>query len=332
MKGQKKRGKIIALIIVSVVVVLVAAFIIITLVMNITNGNLYPLMELKPDNTYVCKGISNGTGISGKNSPVDTFTIPAVYEDKPVTEVSSPTYADSQVHAYYLSVKTIIVEEGITEISDNAFPRKFYENLQKVVLPSTIEKLGSNMFDRKTVLEFAGNDKYSFENGCLVEKETNALVYAENANLPSGLKILRPYSLAELDIGEYDFAGIETIENNALYNSVLCAEPDFSSLKTIGDYAFGYSKGLKTVNLPVAETIGEYAFKGSSIESITISKTLQKWGEGAFEGSALTDMYYPGTLEEADAFIKSFSSQYYYSYPGGQYTVHGTDDSGYMRK
>ncbi len=335
---KKKRGKMIALIvIVSVAVALVATFIIIDLV----NAALYPFMELKTDGTYVCKGISGGTGPMGKNSPVDTFTIPAVYEGKPVTEVSSPEYPKDSSYPYsletcYYSVKTIIVEEGITVINDNAFPRHFYENLEKVVFPTTIKKLGNNIFDRNTVLEFAGSDSYSFENGCLVEKETHALIYAENANLPSGLKILRPYSLAELDIGGYDLAGIETIEtieHHALYKSTLCAKLNFSSLKTISDAAFRYCKGLKTVNLPVAETIGDYAFEGSSIESITVSKSLQKWGKGAFQDSALTDMYLSRTFEEVNAFIKSFASGYSYPYPFKRYyVIHCTDGDCYMRK
>ncbi len=173
------------------------------------------------------------------------------------------------------SVKTLIIETGITSIGSNAF----FEcgRLESVILEDGIETIGDSAFA-----------------GCC------------------GLKsITIPGSVKTIGIGAFDGCsglesvtlpdGIEIIERSTFsYCSSLKSITIPESVETIGDSAFAGCCGLKSITIPGSvKTIGIGAFDGcSGLESVILEGGIEIIDDEAFSYcSSLKSITIPGSVK-----------------------------------
>ena len=134
-------------------------------------------------------------------------------------------------------LKTVILNEGITEIGNNAFAESGITN---IIIPSTITKLGDNVFDSCTALESVVIP------GKITSFGTNIFQNCDNLTtvvIEEGIT----------KIPNYMFGGCTSLESVEFP----------TSMTTIGQYAFQNCTNLESIILPKGVTsIGSKAFSG----------------------------------------------------------------------
>lgn len=201
-------------------------------------------------------------------------------------------------------IKTVVFEEGMTTICDEAFSA--CNNLESVVLPDSLKEIGKSAFAYcrslksinipegvKKIGEYAFNQCMQLEGITLPDSLTECGEYA----FGGCRKISRvniPANLTEIPTGLfYDCTSIAgTIEI-----------PD--GIKKIGEYAFGYCSSLTKVSIPASvEEIDSFnPFRGCvNLSDITIDSNNKNYvmQNGGLYNSDMTAMYayLPGRTEE----------------------------------
>lgn len=183
----------------------------------------------------------------------------------------------------YSGIETkVVVPEGIREIATGAFTSS---NIESVILPSTLKKIGENAFMYAKQLK-------------KIEIPSSVTTISKGAFSYSGLEmIVLPKKLKNI--------GANTFSGTKLREIIL---PD--GLKTIGDSAFKNCFQLKKVIFPASiEKIGNYAFSESAIKNTNLSQCHPQFGWNAFglcegladqEGFVVID----GVLFESPAMYK----------------------------
>lgn len=172
------------------------------------------------------------------------------------------------------STKSVIIEDGIEEIGENAF--RNYSDLSYIYIPNTVTEIGDRAFYYCTSLE-------SITIPASVTDMGEFIFYG------STLKTVTFQEGATI-ICENTFRGSEYLENVVLPNSIT----------TIEDRAFYVCTSLKEITLPNSVTSwGEFIFYGSALETVTFREGLQMIGENAFRGAdKLKTVNFPSTLTE----------------------------------
>lgn len=144
--------------------------------------------------------------------------------------------------SYCNNLQSVVIPTSVREIGASAF--SYCKNLQSIVVPSSVTGIGSSAFQ-----------------GCTALKE---LV------LPEGITALRDYLLE----------GCQSLESFNIPATV----------KEIGSRAFASCWNLKSINIPDGvERIGSYLFAGSyMLRSITIPKSVVTIAANAFAESSAT--------------------------------------------
>ena len=148
---------------------------------------------------------------------------------------------------YMKQIKTVVIEEGVTSISNYAFYRA--DHLEKITIPESVTYIGSRAFS-----------------GCEALQEII---------LPAGVTeigksaFVNCFKLKEISLPE----SLETVGDRAFSGCSLISEviiPD--SVLYIGEQAFNSCRSLTRVSIGKGtETIGEEAFAGDfSLEDITV--------------------------------------------------------------
>lgn len=185
----------------------------------------------------------------------EEVVVPAMLEDLPVYEIDHDVFSKS-------GVKSIVFEDGIYNIHT-----EFSADLVSVVLPSTLDYIGSSTFE----------NCYSLENVVIPEGITGIQMDAfkhcgllKTVTIPSTVSYLGNEAFAYCD-------GLETV--------TLC-----EGLFSIDDGVFLGCESLKSITIPNSvETIGNHAFQGAGLEMIEIPETVKKIESGLFTGcEALT--------------------------------------------
>lgn len=176
-----------------------------------------------------------------------------------------------QCYDKYTSIETVIIEKGITSVSDFAF--NYCENIKRVELPEGITDIGDFAFS-----------------GC------KSLT---DINIPSGVKNIGAYAFSECDsltsieLPEgVTYIGVNTFERCDNLTSATIPE----SVNIIPDYIFLYCSKLKNVKLPSeAEYLGNSAFSGcSSLDDIVIPSGISFIGDETFcDCSSLSSIVIP---------------------------------------
>lgn len=163
-------------------------------------------------------------------------------------------------HQYKDDIKTIYIEEGITELGQYAFWE--CENVEYVDIPLSLERIGMNAFAHCKKLD----DVVVYNN--LTTIEGQAFLFCENLT-----SFIVPYSVT--NFGSGIFQGCKILSNIVLPKN----------LKSIPYHTFYNCWALTQVDIPSSvESIGEAAFFNSGITSIQLPSNLIKIETWAFKG------------------------------------------------
>lgn len=197
---------------------------------------------------------------------------------------------------------------SLKEIPEKAFYER--ENLEQVILPTSVTKIGKNAFYKTSIKEIDLTNITSIENFAFKQSK------------------LKEISIPEMltEIGVSAFADIETLENinvnekNKNYvseNGILFSkdkkkiisypiaknENEYtipSTVEIIASSTFEGNKKISKVNLPEKlKLIGGFAFANcSSIKEITIPATVTYIGQNAFNGTSIKEITIPKAVTE----------------------------------
>ncbi len=219
--------------------------------------------------------LSNGTlTISGFGTMTD-------YSDN--SSSRAPWYSSRS------SIKSIVIEDGVTSIGDYAF---WYCNLTSVTIPNSVTSIGSSAF-------FYCNDLISVTIPNSVTNIGESAFY--NCSGLTSVTIGNSVT----SIGNYAFDGCSGLTSVTIPNSVT----------SIGEYAFEGCSGLTSVTIGNSVTsIGDYAFsRCSGLTSVTIPNSVTSIGEYAFSGCSslpvVDNLRYADTylVEAVDKTLSSYT-------------------------
>ncbi len=202
----------------------------------------------------------------------------SVYSEKPYEEVVIPAYHKGK---------------PVTEIGNLGFYRML--NLKTVVIPNTVNKIGDGAFAHCSNLQTISVDKdnayYKFEDGCLIEIESNKVLAGTNTciipNYITGIGSHAFYALkmtsffipaSVKDVGDGIFCDCTELK------SVVFGKE--SQLERISFSMFGGCKSLENIILPNSiKSIELAAFGGcTSIKSLILPSCCKNIEEFAFGG------------------------------------------------
>lgn len=162
-----------------------------------------------------------------------------------------------------ISLDSITIPEGVTEIRDDAFAECI--SLVEVSIPSTLTKLGEDVFsgcgELCSITVASGNDLYHSAGGCLIETKSKTVIRGfYDCIIPDDGSVTR--------IGSRAFDSCQR-----LYEIVI---PD--GVTSIGDHAFFGCDYLEVVTIPDSvTTIEKYAFGGCNNLSYALFENAIGW-------------------------------------------------------
>ena len=202
--------------------------------------------------------------------------------------------------SYKSSIKSIVIQNGITEIGYGAFDD--CKNLTSISLPNSLRVIDVASFKGCSSLStftipssVSVIDGRAFADTAWYTQQPNgviyigAILYGYKGNMPYGTSI----SVKE---------GTTSIASEAFGEISNLSGISFpSSLKRIGAYAFYYCTGLKNVSIPGSvKLIDVDAFRGcSNLESVTLSEGIETIEWRAFAScDKLTSLTIPGSVKD----------------------------------
>jgi len=194
-------------------------------------------------------------------------------------------------------IKSIIIEDGFCDISDDAF--KGCVNLTSVSIPDSVASIGARAFEGCEKLKSvripdkcASIDDYAFWETQIKELHLPAAIrVVGDGAFPAGLQTItvdkdNPVFYAVDDVLFFLFNGVRP--HLVVYAT---GKPDTEytvpdNVTNIQPYAFADAKNLVSVSLPGVSYIDKYAFTGcTSLVSVTLSTKYQiSFQDGIFKG------------------------------------------------
>ena len=273
--------------------------------------------EVEKDGKYVVESNMKGTAGEGITWIIDCFgTLTISGTGAMDTDWYSPPWKE-----YNDLIKNIVVEEGITEVSDTAFA--YAENLVTVSLPSTLTYISGWAFYVNSALEeinvAEANTTYKSIDGILfTEDEKTLVVYPMN-------KACEEYTIpaSVTTIGEMAFIDCVAVDKVIV--------PD--TVTTLGEEIFGYSE-IDTVVFGNGITdIPRDCFGQSNIKAVVISDSVKTINSNVFYDADRLEMLIIGSgVETIDSyFLRYTDSLSAVHYKGTQedwdkITIEGTND------
>lgn len=190
-------------------------------------------------------------------------------------------------------LRTVVVEEGLTAISDEAFA--YCECLTSVRLPQSVKTIGKKAFfmcqkladvNIPSGLTDIGYAAFCWGNGWCDGMNGDFVVPKDLKLGLAALPCASINTIAAEDGNPYyhvrDNCLIETATETLVLGCKSSVIPD--GVKRIGSHAFYYASGLKSAVIPDSvEEIGENAFRFcKDLESVVIPDSVKEIGKGAF--------------------------------------------------
>ena len=206
--------------------------------------------------------------------------------DMDYTNPSNFSYGWDNYNDIYF-IKTIVIEDGITSISDGAFSG--CTSLESITIPDSVTSIGDNAFTHCTLLKsitipdsVTSIGKWAFEsceslNSVTLSKNVTSIGFKAFQYCKSLTEINIPNSVTS--IADCSFSGCESLKEIII--------PD--GVTSIGNCSFYGCESLEKIIIPDGVTsIGKEAFSYcTSLKEITIPDTVTKIGENALDSSNL---------------------------------------------
>lgn len=179
---------------------------------------------------------------------------------------------------YISSIKKIVIEDGITSISQYSFYD--CENLTEVSIPSSVKSIGHEAFHgcynvNKVMIDGLDswcNIDFENENSNPLQFGADLYINGEKETLikiPEGITEVKPYVFARNWTNDETKTAITSIQL-----------PD--TVTSVGENAFAYNY-LQSINIPNSVTvIGKKAFAGNNFSTIEIPENVNTIENGAF--------------------------------------------------
>lgn len=228
-------------------------------------------------------------------------------------------------YAHRNDITTVVIEEGVTSISDHAFYGM--PHLKTIDIPETVTSIGLYAFKNCTALDNvvlpAGLSK-------LGESSFYGCISLPSIEIPASLWSIQPYTFKNCtDLQEVTFqeGNLMKIWDGAFYNTGLTGVVLPDCLEILDTYVFKNCADLAYVNLgdgiteireaafygtalPAIEltdnitAIGPYAFKNClELDTVLMTENLKTIGESAFFGcTGLSWMEFPEGLTTIDGY------------------------------
>ena len=206
-------------------------------------------------------------------------------------------------------LKRVVIASGCTDICNYAFE---YCAMEEIEIPATVKSIGTACFpegkSHKRINVNPSNPRYASEDGFLIEKESQTLLWCPcgkkgRVTIPSGIISISDCACSICDeiteveiplgveeIGEQAFFGCEKLEKVSL--------PE--GLAIIDSSAFAQCEKLRTVHIPDSvKYIGIGAFYGcTNLTSLVIPDGVEKIEWDAFCG--IPHIIYHGSAQSDD--------------------------------
>ncbi len=187
--------------------------------------------------------------------------------------------------AYKFSIKSIIIDEGVTSIGRYAF--YCCEAVTSITLPMSLKRIQTDAFSycshSLTSISVAEeNTRYHVSGKCLIDTHTKTLVLGcKDSEIPSD------GSVSKIGIGA--FSGCSELSRITIPSSVI----------TIGSRAFDACSGLDSVIILDGLTnIGDYAFAHCDyLEFIAIPSSVTRFGNNVLHNTVYSSLLYCGTVD-----------------------------------
>lgn len=209
--------------------------------------------------------------------PPVSLEIPATLGGCPVTSIGGGGFCSLDgclVDAPF----EVVLPEGLRALDADAFADCYYA--AKVTLPATLEIIPEGCFDRiEAEIDFPnGNPRYSCENGFLIDRDTQTLLYTA----PSSHGIALP-AVRRLGDG--------SLLNWLWYDDDDPVLPD--TLESVGSYIF-YDCGVTRVTFPDGITeLSPYTFYCTDLQEVHLPASLREIPDYCFWNCQLTALTIP---------------------------------------
>ena len=209
--------------------------------------------------------------------PPVSLEIPATLGGYPVTSIGGGGFCSLDgclVDAPF----EVVLPEGLRALDADAFADCYYA--AKVTLPATLEIIPEGCFDRiEAEIDFPnGNPRYSCENGFLIDRDTQTLLYTA----PSSHGIALP-AVRRLGDG--------SLLNWLWYDDDDPVLPD--TLESVGSYIF-YDCGVTRVTFPDGITeLSPYTFYCTDLQEVHLPASLREIPDYCFWNCQLTALTIP---------------------------------------
>ena len=209
--------------------------------------------------------------------PQVSLEIPATLGGYPVTAIGGGVFSSldgSPVDAPF----EVVLPEGLRALDADTFTDCFYA--AKVTLPATLEIIPEGCFGViEAEIDFPnGNPRYSCENGFLIDRDTQTLLYTAPSSHGTALPAVRR-------LGDWSLAGWLWYHDDA---PVL---PD--TLESVGSYIF-YDCGVTRVTFPDGITeLSPYTFYCTDLQEVHLPASLREIPDYCFWNCQLTALTIP---------------------------------------
>ena len=238
--------------------------------------------------------------------PPVSLEIPATLGGYPVTSIGGWVFCSldgSPVDAPF----EVVLPEGLRALDADAFADCYYA--AKVTLPATLEVIPEGCFDQiEAEIDFPnGNPRYSCENGFLIDRDTQTLLYtapSSHGNPLPAVRRLGDCSLANWLWDDDDDPVLpDTLESVGSYIFYDCGVtrvtfPD--GITELSPYTF-YCTDLQEVHLPASlREIPDYCFWNCQLIALTIPDGVTRIGAHAvdwFTGEIIGAVTLPASVE-----------------------------------
>ena len=214
-----------------------------------------------------------------------------------MTNYSTDSHYRPTTPWYGKSIRTIIINEGVTSIGVNAFCDCY--NITSVTIPNSITSIGNHAFGGCRGLTSVTIPNGVTSIGDYAFSSCSGLTSIIIPNCVTSIgncAFLYCNSLTSVTIGN----SVTSIENGAFsYCNSLTSVTIPNSVINIGDSTFYNCSSLDSITIPNSVTsIGDYAFYNcSSLTSVTIGNSVSNIGDYAFYGcSGLTSVIIPSSV------------------------------------